>query len=175
MCKSAWFHLYNISKIWRYITVDQIKSAVHAYVTSKINNNNALLSSLPNCLLERLQLVQNAAAKVVEQRKKHDRVTPLLEGLHWLPIEKRIIFKILLTCFKALSGIGPSYIRDMLAIAIPKKPDLRTAYDTLQLEVPKTRLKTVGDRAFSFYAVRHWNTLPLCIRECSTVNSFKTN
>ena len=44
--------------------------------------------------------------------RKHDHVTPLLKELHWLPVEQRIIFKILLLTFKALNNLCPSYIRD---------------------------------------------------------------
>ena len=43
MCKSAWFHLYMIGKIRSYLSDDQTKSVVHAYVTPKLDENNALL------------------------------------------------------------------------------------------------------------------------------------
>ena len=43
MCKSAWFHLYTIGKIRSYLSDDQTKSVVHAYVTPKLDGNNALL------------------------------------------------------------------------------------------------------------------------------------
>ena len=174
MCKSAWYHLYNISKIRNFLTLDQTKTVVHAYVTSKLDNNNALLTGIPGCLLMRLQLVQNASAKVVTRQKKSDHVTPLLKSLHWLPVESRIIFKALFLCYKALNGIGPSYIRNLVTITVPKKSGLRSADDHLRLDVPKTRLKTYGDRAFSYFVVCHWNSLPLDIRECPSVKVFKT-
>ena len=55
--------------------------------------------------------MQNAAAKVVTGNKKHDHVTPILYDLHWLPIEQRIVFKLLLTCYKALNDVGSLYIK----------------------------------------------------------------
>ena len=72
MCKSAWHHLYNISKIRDFITFDHAKSVIHAYVTSKFDSNNSLLSGVPQTLLTKLQRIQNAAAKVITRKKKSD-------------------------------------------------------------------------------------------------------
>ena len=49
-CKSAWLNLHNIGKIRSYLNEEQTKSVVHAYVTSKIDGNNALLGGLPSVL-----------------------------------------------------------------------------------------------------------------------------
>ncbi len=85
MCKNAWYNLYRISKVRQFLTLEQTKTAVHAYVTSKIDYNNSLLSGVPACILRRLQVVQNSAAKVMTRIKKFDHVTPILKDLHWLP------------------------------------------------------------------------------------------
>ena len=61
----------------------------------------------------RLQLAQNCAARLILCGHKHDHVTPLLRELHWLPVEQRIIFKILFFTFKALNNLCPSYISDL--------------------------------------------------------------
>ena len=87
VCSSAWHRLYNIGKIRHYLTVDQTKMVVHAYVTSKLDYNNTLLHDISKRLSNRLQLVQNAAAKLKTRKKKFDHVTPLLEELHWLPVQ----------------------------------------------------------------------------------------
>ena len=175
VCSSAWHRLYNIGKIRHYLTVDQTKMVVHAYVTSKLDYNT-LLYDISKRLSNRLQLVQNAAAKLITRKKKFDHVTPLLEELHWLPVEYRIIFKMMLICFKALHGTGPLYIKDMLTIAKPKGGyNFRWSKDTLLFEQPSTRLVTYGDRSFSAAAPRHWNKLPLNIRESATVSTFVTS
>ena len=159
-----------------YLTVDQTKMVVHAYVTSNLDYNNTLLYGISTCLSNRLQLVQNATAKLITRKKKFDRVTPLLEELHWLPVESRIIFKIMLICFKAQHGTGPLYIKDMLTIAKPKGGyNFRWSKDTLLLEQPSTRLVTYGHRSFSAAAQRLWNKLPLNIRESATVSTFITS
>ena len=145
-------------------------------MTSKLDYNNTLLYGISKRLSNRLQLVQNAAAKLITRNKKFDRVTPLLEELHWLPVEYRMIFKMMLICFKALQGTGPLYIKDMLTIAKPKGGyNFRWSKDTLLLEQPSTRLVTYGDRSFSAAAPRHWNKLPFNIRESATVSTFITS
>ncbi len=172
MCKSAWFNLYNISKIRIYLTTEQTKTAVHAYVTSKLDNNNSLLAGIPLVLTSKLQSVQNAAAKLITKSKKYDHVTPILRDLHWLPILHRITFKVLLQTYKALNGIGPAYLRELLTFYVPPRP-LRSASDHLKLTSPTTRLITYGDRSFSAFAVSKWNELPSNIRTAISVPSFK--
>ena len=172
-CKSAWFRLYQIGKIRPYLSSDQTKSIIHAYVTSKLDQNNSLLVGCPDTLLARLQKVQNAAAKLIFKANKYDHVTGLLKELHWLPLCKRIVFKVLLFTYKALNGEGPKYLSDSLTWHNPKR-SLRSS-NSLLLNIPKTRLKTYGDRAFSVAAPRLWNDLPLRIRQSSSTNIFKTN
>lgn len=171
-CKGAWLNLYNIGKIRQYLTFDQAKTIIHAYVTSKLDANNALLSGTTSELKSKLQLVQNAAAKLITKNKKQDHATPLLYNLHWLPIEDRIIFKILLLAYKSLNDMGPVYLKDLLVFYDPL-PKLRSADDPLTLDIPKTKLVTYGDRAFSVKAAVEWNKLPIEIRSSKSAKSFK--
>ncbi|KAL1246984.1 hypothetical protein QQF64_034527, partial [Cirrhinus molitorella] len=68
---------------------------------------NALLGGCSARLINKLQLVQNAAAKVLTRTRKH--ISPLLSTLHWLPNKLRIDFKILLITYTALNGLAPEY------------------------------------------------------------------
>jgi hypothetical protein len=172
-CQSAWMNLYNISKIRRYLTTDQCKSVVHAYVTSKLDANNALLAGTTVELKSKLQRVQNAAAKLITQNKKHDHVTPLLYNLHWLPVEDRIIFKILLLAYKSLNNEGPVYLKDLLSFYKPPL-NLRSSDNSFTLNIPRTNLVTYGDRAFSVIAAVEWNKLPLHITSSGSVKLFKS-
>ena len=65
-------------------------------MTSKLDYCNTLLYGLPKYQLQKLQYVQNAAARVVYQIGKLRRITPFLQELYWLPILYRTVFKILL-------------------------------------------------------------------------------
>ena len=101
-CRTAWFNLLKISKIRKYFTQDQVKTVIHAYITSRLDNNNALLFKLPEVHRSKLQILQNCAARVIMTGiSKFDHVSPTLYELHKLPIAKRIEFKILLITYKA--------------------------------------------------------------------------
>ena len=87
--KSANYHLRNIGKIRKFLNTDTTKSAIVSLVTSRLDYCNGLTDEL----LCRLPKVQNNAARVVSGSKKYDHITPVLKDLHWLPIMKRIDFK----------------------------------------------------------------------------------
>src|SRR6218665_3894651 len=73
------------------------KAAVAAFVTSRVDRYmyNSLLAGAPACLLDGLQSVLNAAARLICNRRKYDHVTPLLRDvLHWLPVPFRIEYKL---------------------------------------------------------------------------------
>ena len=93
-CKGAFHHLRNIAIIRKYLSVKTTEILVHAFVTSKLDFCNSLLYGVPKSLLQKLQSVQNTAARLVTCSRKYDHVTPLLKDLHWLRIAERIKFKI---------------------------------------------------------------------------------
>jgi hypothetical protein len=171
ICSSSWFHLRNIGKIRKYLNTTTTEMLVHSFISSKLDQSNSLLYGLPATQLGKLQRVQNSAARVVLQAKKFDHVTPIFLKLHWLPIPKRIEFKILLITYKALCNQAPGYIRTMLEPYTPVR-SLRSSDKSL-LVIPKTRLVTYGDRSFSHAAPTLWNKLPIDIRNSSSVQMFK--
>ena len=161
VCKSAFFHLHKISKTRKFLTPETMKAIIHAFVTSKIDYCNSLLFGLPNVLLQRLQRVLNCPARVVYQSNKYDHITPLLMELHWLPVEQRINFKILLITYRALNGQAPSYISDLLSYYRPAR-SLRSSTQNL-LRNPYN-LKNYGGRSFAVAAPCLWNALPMAIK-----------
>ena len=118
----------------------------------------SLLYGLPNYLIQRLQHVMNAAAKLITCKRKLDNVTPLLIKLHWLPVRQRIVFKIFLYTFKALHGVTPTYLAELISPYVPRRA-LRST-DQLLLEQPMHELKSVGLTAFSVCMPYLWNSLP---------------
>ena len=76
--------------------------------------------------------------------------------------------------YKSLHGLAPQYHVDDLRYVtdIPGRRRLRPA-SSFQLEVPRTRLLTVGDRTFSAAGSRLWNSLPRYVTECQTLNVFR--
>ena len=173
ICKVAFFHIRNLSKIRKCPTQKDTETLVHAFVTSKLDNCNSLLAELPQYLLDRVQWVQNAAARFFSCTRKYDRITPVLRELHWLPVKQRIIFKILLFTYKTLTALAPQYISDFLAQYKPPRA-LRSS-DKKLLQVPHFKLKTYGARSFSYIAPYLWNQLPDAIRHASSLAIFQSN
>ena len=130
-----------------------------------------LYTTLSRSSLSRLKLVQNTAARILTNTNRRAHITPVLAALHWLPIKARIDFKILLITYKALHGLAPLYITDLL----PPKPNVRSlrSSDKGLLVVPATNLRTKGDRAFAVVAPTLWNALPLALKNSVSVDSFK--
>ena len=120
--------------------------------------------------LYRLQLkLQNKCARLVYRMPKSTHVTPLLNDLHWLRIEKRIIFKTLLYLYKSLNGLCPQYITDCLVVKRPPPRSVTTrSCHGLDLLIPKTTRRS-GDRAYSVAAATLWNKLPISIRGANDV------
>ena len=95
-----------------FLTTGAVKTLICSLVLSCIDYCNSLLAGLPQCLLKKIQYVQNAATKMIFQAPKSDHVLPLLRKLHWLPISCRTEHKISSLCYSSLSGTGPQYLSD---------------------------------------------------------------
>ena len=140
LVQSCFYHLRSISKIKHMLTPPDLEKVIHAFIFSRLDDCNSLLSGINRKSLSCLQLVQNSAARLLTGFNRHQHITPILASIHWLPVCFRIDFKILLITFKARSGLAPSYIADIL---IPYEParSLRSSGGAL-LTVPKSRLTT---------------------------------
>ena len=141
--KVAFYHLRNIAKIRKYINVTTAEVLVHAFINSKLDFCNSLLHGLPKYEINKLQSVQNAAARVIACLSKFDHISDTLKELHWLPVEQRIIFKINLICFKILNNLAPDYLVDLIHVYEPARY-LRSSSDKWRLVIKPYNLKTYG-------------------------------
>ena len=174
LTQSAYFHLRNISKIRRYLTLDAAKTLAHTLVISRIDYCNGILGNLPLRVTNKLQRVQNTAARMLYKKPKRTHTTPLLKQLHWLPVIYRIKFKILLLTFKSLNQLAPPYLKFLIKRYVPSR-QLRSnlsLQDTLV--VPRYRRRKHAGRSFSTVAPTLWNELPQHIRKAGTLSTFKS-
>ncbi|KAI2648501.1 putative RNA-directed DNA polymerase from transposon BS [Labeo rohita] len=170
--KTAFFHLRNIAKLRNMLPVSDAEKLVHAFMTSRLDYCNALLGGCPASSINKLQIVQNAAARVLTRSRKYDHITPILKSLHWLPIRFRISYKIALLTYKALNGLAPAYLTSILPRYNPSR-SLRSQNSGL-LVVPRIAKSTKGGRAFSHLAPKLWNSLPDNVRGSDTLSLFKS-
>ncbi len=116
--RSCRFALHNIRKIR---TEHAAQLLVQALVISRLDYCNALLAGLPSNTIKPLQMIQNAAARLVFNEPKRAHVTPLLISLHWLPVAACIQFKTLMLAYRTTTGSAPTYFHSLMTIYIPSR------------------------------------------------------
>ena len=112
-----------------------------------------------NLLLQNYDSRQNSAARIVTQERlrDHDSISRALVGLHWLPVDKRIEYKLLLYVYKALHDLAPGYLRELVVPSVPRRV-LRSAELNL-LTVPPGKPGKYGSRSFARASANLWNSL----------------
>ena len=158
--------LKDIGRIRNVLTDDHTEQLVHAVTSSRLDYCNSLFFNMNKSNIYKLQKVQNAAARIVVRRGKRHSVTDIFASLHWLRIEARIVFKILLLVHKCIVG----KCSKNLLIKYKKyncRPD-----EILMLERNKVYTK-YGKRTFDYASSRLWNVLPVCLRTTDDTDSFK--
>ncbi|KAJ8411957.1 hypothetical protein AAFF_G00142240 [Aldrovandia affinis] len=168
------FSLHNIRRIRPFLTQEATQLLVQALVISRLDYCNSLLAGLLACAIKPLQLVQNAAARLVFNQPKLTHVTPLLSSLHWLPIAARIRFKSLVLAFQAALGTAPPYFQSLITPYTPPRP-LRSA-SSGKLTVPSLWApgsRSSRSRLFSVLIPRWWNDLPQSVRTVESLAIFR--
>ena len=143
---------------------------VNALVTSRLDYCNSLLYGLPMSVVSRLQMLQNRTARIITKTKKSDHITPVLCALHWLPVEKRIAYKVACLTFKCIHDMAPDYLKSLINVYSPNRPLRSANVLTLESSICKTNF---SKRSFSFSAPLVWNSLSCQTRNCLTLSSFR--
>ena len=126
----------NISKIRQYLTIDATKSLVNSTITSRLDYCNGLLYGANQYVINRLQVVQNTAARLITKTPKHAHITLVLKQLHRLPFNRRVKYKVIVHLYKALNGQGPEYLNNLSTLYSPRR-QLRSADDHTLLVAPR--------------------------------------
>ena len=126
------------------------------------------------CYIQRLQSVQNAAARIIFNLRRCDHITDALISLHWLRVPERITFRVATLTYRALHGSAPPYLASSFTYVadMPHRRRLRSA-STEQLDVPTCRRSTIGGRAFPVDGAKVWNSLPSDVTSASSLSVFK--
>ena len=164
VCRSCFFQFRQLRLIRGSLASDAVKTLVHAFISSRLDYCNSLLVGVSGDVLNRLQSVQNAAARMVTGTRKYDHMTHVLRGLHWLPIRQRVVYNVAMLVYKCLHDVAPSYLTELCrpVSTIPGRCHLRSA-DTgvLFTHCVKT---AIGQRSFAVSGPATWNNLPSELR-----------
>ena len=176
LCRSVSFALWKVCKIRHLLDKNSTEKLIHAFVTSRLDYCNSLLFGLPVHEIQKLQLIQNSAARLITKNFFLYHITPILKELHWLPVQRRIEFKILCVTFKILHNMAPAYLEELLSRR-GNGGSLRSNINgELSLHQPIGKTKFYGDRAFYINcAPRLWNALPPTVRCLPTFSTFKSH
>ena len=172
VCKSITFQLSKIASIRKFITIDATKTLVTSLILSRLDYCNSLFCSMSCENINKLQLLQHHAARLIFGTNKRDHITPILIKLHWLPIRQRIEYKVALLCFKCIHNIAPIYLQNLIEIYTPSR-SLRSSNDKFSLKKVTMKYKSYGEKSFSFYGPIVWNSLPMELRNVSDLIKFK--
>ncbi|XP_071141874.1 uncharacterized protein [Mytilus edulis] len=170
--KSCYDQIRTIGNIRSYITENACKTLVCSLVTSRLDYGNALLHNVNSSTIARLQRVQNTAARLITRKRKFDSITPVLMQLHWLPVQYRSHFKLLLYVFKALHDKAPKYLEELIVPYAPIRT-LRSENEGLIMKPRDVRTKTYGERRFDRAGATLWNDLPIHLRKEQSLPRFK--
>ena len=175
--RSCFYQLRQLHFIRRCVSQDAAKALVHAFISSRVDYCNSLLFGATDQVIRRLQIVMNAAARLIVGLRRSDHITPALrDTLHWLPVKQRIVYKIALLVYKCRHGMAPSYLSDYCTAltATNLHHELRSTTRSA-LYQPKTRTRTLGPRSFRSSGPAIWNSLPVTVTDSSlTLNLFKS-
>ncbi len=100
----SYYHLKNIARIRFFVSSHDLEKLVHAFITSRVDYCNGLLTGLPKKTIRQLQLIQNAAARILTRTRTSEHITPVLRSLRWLPGKFRIDLKARLLVYKSLNA-----------------------------------------------------------------------
>ena len=107
LCKTSFFHLRNIARLRPTLSLPDAEKLIHAFISSRLDYCNALLIGTPSKSIQKLQHIQNSAARVLMRVRKYDHITPILHTLHWLPVSSRIEYKVCLLTHQCIHGNAP--------------------------------------------------------------------
>ena len=83
---------------------------IHALISCRLDYCNSLLYNVPTHKTDRLQRLQNQCARILTKSPHREPITPVLKSLHWLKIQDRITYKILMLTYKSCYNIAPTYL-----------------------------------------------------------------
>lgn len=169
--KKSFLLLRNCFRIRKFLDTKHAKLVINAYVSCQFDYCNSLFSASTKQQIYKLQQIQNTCARFIyKQSRMEHNFTLVFKQLHWLPVDKRIEFKLCLMVHECLYGSAPHYLSTLIHIT-PSSQSLRSQYAPF-LYQPLSNYSKCG--AFSIIGPKLWNRLPHYIRMIRNRDLFKS-
>ena len=164
--KSCFNVIRKLSKIKAFLSYEQLHTVVCACVFSKLDYCNSLYYGISFELLNKLQSVQNSAARLLRTKKGNNNssLNVYIRQCHWLRVKERIIFKLCLIVHKCLNGNAPDSLSTLLIYSDSSRTSKLNQYPYKS---------GFGNRSFSRVAPKLWNLLPTKVRTEQKTDIFK--
>jgi len=166
--RACFYHLRRIRQVRPFLDEPATRQLVQAFVTSRLDYCNALFANSTVAVRQRLQRIQNSAARLIRAQPAYTRSAPLLQSLHWLPVDKRIVYKLCVLMFDVNYGSAPAYLAELCNVCTDERLRSTSRGDFL---IPRTRTRT-ADSAFVVAGPSAWNVLPPDLRAITTKTNF---
>ena len=172
--KCCYFHLRRLGKIRKYLTKEAANAIAVATISSRLDYCNSTFWGIPSYEIHRLQKIQNTAARIVSRTKLREHITPVLNELHWLPVDQRINYKVLCLTYLCVHGEGPEYLKETIPQYQPSRNLRSRNQGRLRLpSVEETNKTKYGGRSFENAAPKLWNNLPNYLKNAENISKFR--
>jgi len=124
VCRTGYYQVRQLRPLVRCLSEEAAEILIQAFINTQLDYCNSLYLGIADGLISRLQSVQNAATRLITGVRRCDHITPALRQLHWLPVRRRVDFKISTLVYLSLAGTAPVYLADecTLVTAVGRRP-----------------------------------------------------
>ena len=114
LCQNCFFQLRRMRSIRRSVSREAMLTLAHAFISSRVDFCNSLFLGVSSYLLDRLQSVMNATARLILNIPKFAHISDEIRvNLHWLPVRQRISYKVCFLVRNCLAGAAPKYLSEV--------------------------------------------------------------
>ena len=162
--------LKGIAKIRQLVDKETCQTMIQSLVTYRLDYSNSLLLGSTEALINKLQKVQNMAYHIVVGKCTYDHISEDMQGLHWLKICQRIVYKIAIMVFQCLRGNTPQYLKDHLVVNHACPLQLKSMN---KLPVIRANTSLAQKSSFNIAGPTIWNNLPDNLHNKQSLDNFK--
>ena len=168
ICRSTYFHIRNIGKIRNLLSYNACSTIIHALISRQLVYCNSILYNVPRSKTDK------KCARILTKSPRREHITPVLKSLHWLKIQERITYKIVMLTYKLYYNIAPTYLCELIS---RRESSINTRlgsdqHQLIMLPISKDCSNTFLECSFNYAAPCEWNKLGESIRT-STFESFR--